>query len=83
MDLMQVKQSEQNQTQSPQPKSLNSSVAGRKAVRNRNQRGVSGEAEMEIGKDADAAWKDQIRALLVALSEEEGGEEEWEVTEAP
>lgn len=61
---------------------IDTPVAGRKTVQRKDERGISREAEVEVGKTADAAWQDQMRALLVALSEEEG-EEDWEVTEAP
>jgi hypothetical protein len=56
---------------------IDTPVAGAKTVQRKNERGADREAEVEVGKAADSAWKDQVRALLVTLSEEEG--EDWEI----
>jgi hypothetical protein len=70
----------QSEPATPVAEVIESPVAGNKTVQRTDERGLSREAEVEIGKAADAAWTNQIRALLVALSEEEGSEEEWEIT---
>lgn len=51
------------------------------AVSDKLEQRADQEAEVEVNQAADAAWQDQIGALLTLMSEKEG--DEWEIAEAP
>ena len=44
-----------------------------------NQPGLSQEAQLEINKTINAAWDEQIGALLHHIAEKEGSDLEWEI----
>lgn len=58
----------------------NSTSAVRETVQHPDERGTSGQTEMEIIQAADNAWSEQIGALLDSFSAKEG--EEWEVSDS-